>query len=162
MVTFSERNDTLATATPTGLSANNLGRLSFSGEIGDNPDIAPQSDVDLFKVQLDVGDRLTIDIEADIVGSSLDSILRLFAANGNEVAVNDDDFGSLDSLINFTAVVSDTYFIGVSGYSNFSYDPFTEGSGDFGSTGEYSLEITLESPLHMNRTIPLRPQRQRG
>ena len=144
MATFSESNDTIATATLTGLSSDNFGVVSFSGAIGDNPNIDPELDVDLFEVQLDQGDRLVIDVDTRAIGSSLDSTLRLFNSSGDEVSRNDDSDG-LDSLINFTSAASDTYFIGVSGYDNIFYAPFIEGSGYFGSTGEYTIEIELGS-----------------
>ena len=146
MATFSESNDTIATATPTGLSADNFGVVSFSGVIGDNPNVEPGLDVDLFEVQLDEGDRLVADIDARAIGSLLDSALRLFDSSGEPVANNlsfDDD-----PLIDFTASASDTYFIGISGYDNFFYDAFLEGSGvlEFASsTSEYTIEIALGS-----------------
>ena len=94
-----EPNDTFLEANDTGLTSDNSGNFVGEGFIGDSPNISRrQNDVDLFQVQLDLGDRLTIDIDAEINGSSLDSILRLFDSEGNEVAVND-DFDSLDSFI---------------------------------------------------------------
>ena len=145
MATFSESNDTIITATPTGLSSDNFGVVSFSGAIGDNPNVDPELDVDLFEVQLDQGDRLVIDIDARTTGSSLDSYLQLFNASGDSVSFNN-NIGSRDSLIDLTASTSDTYFIGFSGFGNFFYDPFVEGSGNpyYGSTGEYTIEIILD------------------
>ena len=137
-------NDTITTAIQTGLSSNNFGVVSFSGEIGDNPNVAPVApglDVDFFEVQLDEGDRLIIDIDAQAIGSELDSVLRLFNSSGDEVA--EDPYRD---LIDFTASESDTYFVGVSGSYNDSYNPFLEGSGwssKHRSTGEYTIEIAL-------------------
>lgn len=121
MATFSEPNDTLTDATPTSLRLGSFGAVSFSGAIGDRPDVNGL-DVDLFEIQLEEGDRLIADIDADVVGTGLDSILQLFNASGEEVDVNH-DFDGFDSLIDFTAVESDTYFVGVSGFSNFDYNP---------------------------------------
>ena len=137
-----EVNDTIPTATQTGLSSDNFGTVSFSGAIGDNPNVDPELDVDLFEVQLDQGDRLIVDIDARAIGSSLYSTLRLFNSSGDEVAEND-DYG--DALIDFTASASDTYFIGVSGDFNIFYDPFREESGKYGNTGAYTIEIALGS-----------------
>ena len=94
---------------------------------------------------MDAGDRITIDIDTPV--SSLDSILRLFDSEGNEVAVND-DFNGLDSFISFNASVSDNYFIGVSSFSNFNYDPFVADSGFGGSTGEYTINIDLIAAIN--------------
>lgn len=148
-----EPNDTILEAIETGLSSDNPGTIIFSESIGDNPNldpVDPSLDVDFFQVQLEANNQVTIDINASDFGSSLDSILRVFDSAGNEVAVND-DFISLDSFIDFTASTSDTYYIGVSGFSNFSYDPFVEGSGgNIGfSTGDYNLEITVIVPFEI-------------
>jgi hypothetical protein len=48
---------------------------------------------------------------------------------------------SLDSLIEFSPNSSGTYYLGVSSYSNFNYNPLVEGSGMGLSTGGYDLEI---------------------
>ena len=145
MATFSESNDTIATATLTGLSSDNFGVVSFSSAIGDNPNIEPELDVDLFEVQLDQGSRLFVDIDAQAIGSELDSSLRLFNSSGERVRVVY-DFDSRDPLIRFFASESDTYFIGISGEDNHFYNPFLQGSGRWGiSTGEYTIEIEVDS-----------------
>ncbi|MGK7919210.1 MAG: DUF4347 domain-containing protein, partial [Trichodesmium sp.] len=53
-----EPNDTLLRAISTGLTIHNDGIFTYSGEIGDNPNVDPEKDVDLFKVDLGIGDRL--------------------------------------------------------------------------------------------------------
>ena len=143
-----EPNDTFLEANDTGLTSDNSGNFVGEGFIGDSPNISRrQNDVDLFQVQLDLGDRLTIDIDAEINGSSLDSILRLFDSEGNEVAVND-DFDSLDSFISFDASVSDIYYVGVSSFSNFNYDPLVADSGWGGSRGSYTIDINLIAAIN--------------
>ena len=118
--------------------------------IGDNPNIDDGLDVDLYKVQLQAGDQIFIDIDTIDQGGGIDSFLRLFDADGNQLSTNDDqpapgeDF-TFDSFIDFTVDETGSYFIGVSGFSNTNYDPTIEGSGDFGSTGDYSLELTVTS-----------------
>jgi subtilisin family serine protease len=145
-----EPNDTIPEAIDTGLSSENPGTFADSGFLGDNPSVEPTNEVDLLQFQLDAGDRVTADIDASVSGSPLDSILRIFDSDGNEVAVNDDSDG-LDSFIEFTASTSDTYYAGVSSYANFDYDPFTAGSGSGFSTGEYDLEIFVgEDPFSFN------------
>lgn len=107
--------------------------------------------VDIIKVQLNAGERLTVDIDARTLGSSLDSVLRLFNSAGTQLALSDDnsapgELSSRDSYIDFTASVSDIYYIGVSSYSNFSYNPFIDGSGaSSSSSGNYTLEIKVGS-----------------
>lgn len=155
VVTVTEPNDTILEAFDTGLDSETPGVSSFIGigSIGDSPNISnPSNDVDLFELELDAGDRLTIETEADVNGSFLDTVLRLFDSEGNQVAVNDDASFGLDSLINFTANASDTYYVGVSSFANFNYDPFVADSSDSFdegfSTGEYTLKIDLTAAIN--------------
>lgn len=148
---FDEANDVLADALAIGSPEN------FSGEgfIGDNPSVTSTNDVDFIEIQLAAGDRITIDIDADEFGSSLDPILRLFDGAGNEVRVSDDTPApgepfTLDSFIDYTATATATYYIGVSSYANFDYNPTIPGSGFGGSTGDYSIEIIRDSDTSSN------------
>ncbi|MCU0536763.1 MAG: pre-peptidase C-terminal domain-containing protein [Hydrococcus sp. Prado102] len=141
-----EPNDVISSATDTGITFDNPTSYFDFDSIGNNFNVTPGLDVDLYKIQADAGDRLRIDIDARTFGSSLDSILRVFDSAGNEIAVND-DFDGLDSFISLNLTASDTYYIGVSGFSNFSYNPNKEGSGSSGGTGDYSLSIAVGSPL---------------
>ena len=76
-----ERNDTIPTAVPTGLSSAAPGTYIACGVIGDNNYHA--LDVDMFRVQVNAGDVLQVDIDAAAFGSPLDSILRIFNATGH-------------------------------------------------------------------------------
>ena len=147
---ITESNDTILEANDSGLTSATGGTFFASGSIGDNPNVAPDLDVDFISFQLDAGDRVTIDIDGDQFGTGLDSVQRLFDSAGNELVVTDlsaapgEPF-SFDTFIDFTASVSDTYFVGISGFDNLNYDPFVEGSGfnDFDSTGDYDIEISV-------------------
>jgi len=113
--------------------------------------------VDIIELQLDAGEKVTIDIDAIEIGSSLDSVLRLFDSAGTEVKRSDDDAGpgetsTYDSYIDFTASTTGTYYVGVSNYSNFDYNPFVDGSANPGSSsGSYDIEIIVGSD---GTTIP--------
>ena len=87
-----EPNDTIPEATGTGLLGE--GFFSISTEIGDNPHVFPENEVDLFELELDSGDQLIADIDASDIGSELDPILSVFDSTGVLVAQND-DFESL-------------------------------------------------------------------
>ena len=137
-----EPNDTIPTAIVSGLSSANPGTFYDYGSIGDNPNVFSESDVDFIKFQLNTGDRTTIEVDASSLGLLPDSVLRVFDSAGNQVAVND-DYYDLDSFIDFTASYSDTYYVGVSSYANFGYDPFVEGSGSGYYTGDYNITITV-------------------
>lgn len=137
-----EPNDTINNANDSGLSSPGNSAVL-------NGSIESITDVDLVKFQLDQGDVVTLNIEAQENGSSLDSILRVFDSAGSELAVNDDSAGvfenySLDSYLAYTAASAGDYYVGVSDYPNFSYDPNVENSGQGnGDTGDYDLAISI-------------------
>ena len=110
--------------------------------------------MDLYRVQLDVGDNLLLDLDANEINSSLDSGLKLFDAAGNELVSVDDatapgEESSFDSFIDFTAELAGDYFVGVSdfAYANSQYDPIrgiTNLSQPMGNTkGNYDLSIEI-------------------
>ncbi|MEX0585054.1 MAG: pre-peptidase C-terminal domain-containing protein, partial [Pirellulales bacterium] len=147
--------DTIGTALSSGLSSTSPGKFVATGNIGDNPNLIANgtADVDMISFDLTAGDRARIDIDARLLGSPLDSVLRVFDAFGNQLAFSDDNQApgevfTFDSYIEFVAAVSGVYYVGVSGFANFSYDPFTEGSGTVNapfSLGDYTIEITIGS-----------------
>ncbi|MFV1965863.1 MAG: hypothetical protein ACC628_10600, partial [Pirellulaceae bacterium] len=140
-VTVDEPNDVLSEAVPTGIGTDDVTEFVGSGSIGDNPNLPfAGSDVDLFEMFLNAGQTAIIDIDAWQVGSTLDPILSVFDADGNLLTLND-DFDFLDSFIDFTATTTDTYYVGVSSFANFFYNPLVEGSGFGFSTGTYDLKI---------------------
>ena len=132
-----ESNDTLGEATDTGLTGE--GSATFSAHVGDG--LQQLLDVDLWALDVMGGATITADIDAQSIGSPLDPILRLFDANGTQLAMNDDTNG-LDSFISFNIATTGTYYFGVSGWSNFTYDPHTPGTGTSQTTGNYDITIT--------------------
>ena len=136
---LSEPNDIIAQAISTGF--NGLGTFSASGVIGDNPNIS-SGDVDLYQVQLNAGNFINASVNASTIGSGLDSYLRLFDASGTEVAFNDDGDLNSDSLLRIAVPSTGTYYFGVSGFGNSSYNPLVQ-SGSGGSTGNYNLNIAI-------------------
>ena len=100
----------------------------------------------MIQFRLDVGDRVTIDV--DSLEVPVDTILRLFDAAGNELATSDDDPApgepaTREPYVDYTATVAGDYYVGVSGYSNSSYDPNVIGSGLVGNVGPYDIEIIV-------------------
>jgi hypothetical protein len=141
-----EPNDTFSSAVFSGIGiGTGINQYATNGAIGDNAALAAGLDVDIFAMQLDVSERLTIDINASTIGSTLDSFLTLFDSSGRIVAVNDDS-NSSDSFIDFTPDARDTYYVGISGFANQQYDPFIAGTGFAGSTGTYEIRIERQGP----------------
>lgn len=138
--------DTLATANVVSLT--NYTKVQLFGNIDAG------SDVDLYKVSLNAGDTLRADIDARSPDSgnplpgNLDSILTIFDSVGNRLTYNDDAYDpdtgiySLDSYLNFQAALSGIYYVGVSSYNNFYYNPNIANSGVGYSTGQYYLQLT--------------------
>jgi hypothetical protein len=129
-------NDTLASAVSVDFVLDTTKTLS--GEID------PGGDVDLFSIQLSAGQTVTVDTDAfDPPDNTLDTLLRVFDANGNEIALNDNDGFTLDSELSFVAPTDGTFFVGVSGVLNSQYDPNVEGSGSGTLTGDYDLNVLV-------------------
>lgn len=137
-----ESNDTLATATLTTFSAS--GNATFTGAtIGDG--IYTGKDVDLYRIDIPRGGQITAEVVAQRLAttSTLDSILRLFNARGEELATNDQFFGK-DAYIDFFVTTGGTYYIGVSGFGNNKYTPTIAQSGSSQSIGSYSLKMAVD------------------
>lgn len=138
-----EPNDTLVEATPVSFSAD--GSATFTGVTLGNG-VFGLRDVDLYRITTTRGGEITAEVTARRLpaGSSLDSYLRLFDANGVELQANDQAFGD-DSFIDYFVRTAGTYYIGVSGFGNANYNPQVGGSGsDQQSTGAYNLRLSVK------------------
>ncbi len=148
--------DTLSAALPVypfqDVKAQTLAQIG-DGNYGDK-------DVDFYRVDLNQGETLLADIDALQVDdggpplSQLNSLLMIFAPNGNVAAGNDSgidpDTGlwSEDAVASYTVPVggAGTYYVGVSGSPNNNYNPLVGGSGSSGSQGAYRLQLTVSPP----------------
>ena len=86
--------------------------------------------------------------KAHKAGSTVPIKMRVLDASGNELTSNDDapapgEGPTTESYIEYVFTKTGTYYLGVSGSPNGSYDPIT-GTGDAigSSTGAYVLRIT--------------------
>jgi subtilisin family serine protease/subtilisin-like proprotein convertase family protein len=136
-----EPNDSLVEATR--LTFNSAGTAVVTGSTLGNGVFGPR-DVDIYRLDLLRGGQITAEITAQRLpaGSTLDSYLRLFDANGNEIAANDQFFGQ-DAFLDFFVRTAGTYYIGVSGFGNDRYNPQVGGSGGTQSTGIYNLRVDV-------------------
>ncbi|MEM8827923.1 MAG: spondin domain-containing protein [Cyanobacteria bacterium P01_G01_bin.19] len=176
--------DTIAEAQATGLSADNSNitiEAAINGNFfnSDRTITDATEDVDMYSVDLEAGDVLRLDIDAQINSDeSPDTVLQIFDADGNAIAQSDDDFapdelfapGRRDSYLEFTPETSGTYYIGVSSFGNGQFDFFTNddgtfendfydpnvaGSGAGRSDGVYTLNLSLnEEPSSSATVIP--------
>lgn len=145
-----DTGDTLATAQELTLEPGDQ-RLALDF-IGNN-DFGP-ADVDIYGVALEEGDQLQVgtlpvDFLAGVPIRPGSFVTRIFDSAGKEVAVSD-PIDTPAAGINFPAprleytVPEDgRYFVGVSGFPNFTYDPLVAGSGIGIQLGGYQLSLQL-------------------
>ena len=94
--------------------------------------INASGDEDWYRITLQEGG--TYEIALGNTGSpELDSLLRLYDADGNLVATDDDDGPGLDSFIEFTSTTTGTYYVSAGGFSS--------------NTGEYQLRVDRNGTL---------------
>jgi dockerin type I repeat protein/pre-peptidase len=113
--------------------------------------------VDLYRFTVTAGQVVDFDIDTPLNGpGGLGSFLRLFNAQGQELAFNDNaaapgESVGFDAYLRFTFAAAGTFYIGVSNANNTLYDPVT-GNGDTAggqnSTGSYRL-IVQEVPANV-------------
>lgn len=106
------------------------------------------NDVDLYRVEAQRGQLVTAITSYPGTGLLADTILRLFDSSGKQLTFNDDTNG-LYSRIDVVIPQTGSYYIGVSGFQNFFYDPNVAGSGANGNFigGAYQLDLRLEGDV---------------
>ena len=131
-----EAGDTLATAPVVPLPVN--ASVVIGGAVGDGAN--GTKDVDLYQVTLGGAEQLNVTINA-----SPYTQVRFFNAAGQQVGTQ---FGpqvnpnTTSTAAHFTAPVAGTYYVGITGYNNVTYDPTVEASGTAaGFTGAYTLTL---------------------
>ena len=136
-----EPNDILSRAIYTGLTIRDDGTFTYSGEIGDNPNVDPEKDVDFFRLDLGLGDRLRLPETIDLLDENDDDIgdaeLKVF--DYSDLWEFPDPFDP--NYIIYEAYQAGTFYVGISGDGNTSYNPDKEGSGSSGTPGKYDLTI---------------------
>jgi hypothetical protein len=129
-----EPNNSLGSATPIDC-----------GFASDAPHIAPLGDVDFYALVVPPLTRLAVDITADELGSSLDSLLGLFDGDGGLVAISDDDPApgepsSYDSYLEHTALEGGTFYVGVTSFADYEFN----GDGVL-TAGYYVFSVACEA-----------------
>lgn len=139
-----EFNDTILTATDTGIVATTI--KTFDAAIGDGA--YGKLDVDLFRFIAPAGTTVTAVVSLPAVGPNgapnlLHSVLRLFDQQGNALLL-DTRIDANTSSIAFPVQFAGTFYLGVSGGVNISYNPDHGGSGTASAaSGSYSLQIAI-------------------
>jgi hypothetical protein len=140
-------NGTIAGSLP-GSSLDSSPVEALNGSIGIDGQATQigDKDVDMYKFTVTTSGNVSIDVGSDAVNpSNFDSMLRLFDINGTEIGVNDDiDKDNLFSRLSLD-LEPGTYYAGISGYLNDSYDANVAASGTTGAMGNYSLQFGFSS-----------------
>ncbi|NOT02925.1 MAG: hypothetical protein HOP29_20185 [Phycisphaerales bacterium] len=138
------------------------------GAIGDGscPDLG--ADVDLVAIRLDSAPAaLDLRLNSTLCGSSEDKLVRLFDADGNELAVaNVPPIGTLpprlvDSTLRVILDETGDYFIGVSDPQNTAYDPLAACSGS-GTVSACCESARYELDIHLSQTGSVSPPAPAG
>ena len=151
---------TKATDTTSILTAGQT--VTANSNIGTGPYATTSGDFDFYKVFIHENQMLTIEINAQSMGSGLDSIVGVFDTNGNYLDGDDDSpFNNpytLDSYLQFTPSVGGYYYVAVgqflpgeivagpAGASAFPSNPFDSSTGPGSNEslqGPYMLTMTL-------------------
>lgn len=142
-------DNTLAKATP-------LGAISTSPK-GASASIDPDIDIDLYSFTVTAGQVVDFDIDTPLNGpGGLGSYLRLFNSSGQQLAANNDAAApgestvGFDAYLRYTFSVTGTYYIGVTNFTNITYNPVTGTgilTGGTDGTGTYQLTV-LETPAN--------------
>ncbi len=95
-----EPNDTPGQAVP----------ISTGTTLAD-PDICAAGDEDYYAFYGNAGDSVVADIDAQSIGSSLNSVLHLYDTDGVSELTYNDDWDGLDSHIQYTLPATGTYYL---------------------------------------------------
>jgi hypothetical protein len=119
--------------------------------------VNPPGDVDFYEFSAAAGDIVTVDIDADETGSTLDPLLAVFDGTGAFLMISDDDPApgepaTLDPFVGLVIPTTGRFFVGVSAFRDFGFD----GGGDGLTTGVYDLSVTcMRSPGPAGRGVLL-------
>jgi hypothetical protein len=144
------QNDMLYEATQLPYSGGNL-TVEGTGRLGQfDAGGLPMRfrDVDLLRLEVTTGTLVEVDFELvgdDVAQTPLDSVVRFFNANGDEVTGN---FNGLTDKVEHTATYDGLLYIGLSGVGNEVYDPRIADSGSNGQLGTYTTAISMTAPTN--------------
>ncbi|WP_254510021.1 beta strand repeat-containing protein [Anatilimnocola floriformis] len=138
-----DTDDQISEATP-------LGAINATPKVI-NKDIDIDIDVDMYQFTASAGQVVDFDIDTTSNGApGLDSFIRVFDSNGNELAWNNngiapgENVAVFDGYVRYTFASAGSYYVGVSAATNPLYNAttgFNDTSGSSNSTGSYTLTI---------------------
>lgn len=129
----------------------------FNGDLGSDPPPTgsttripvPNGDVDMFKVV--APDTGTLTVRTDTVsylGTAADTYLRVFDANFQEIAFDDDGGPGTDSVTDASIVLGQTYYVAVTNFANSAFDaidPFNRVQGSTAIDRFYDVFLSFDN-----------------
>lgn len=114
--------------------------------------IVGSGDVDLYRFTPTATGNYDFRTDTSREGSA-DTVLRLFDAGGNQIAINDNLSSSTTaSFIRAALTAGTTYYLGVSGTGNATYNASTGAGTTNGSTGSYGVMVAESTAPVVNLT----------
>ena len=113
-----------------------------------NGEITSTDQVDYYSIDLVAGQVLSIDVDAEDLSSSLDSLLEVFDGAGNPIGASDDDKAPdettvVDPYLELTADVDSTYYLAISASSKDDGQEVPDSN-----TGVYMLFLQCSAPTN--------------
>ncbi|GAB2603879.1 PPC domain-containing protein [Kribbella endophytica] len=143
-----EDNGAIPIATSTGIGAGR-GAVVTSATLGDGPHGSAgdgTNDFDFYKLTA-TSTGLTLKVSTE--GSPTDTVVAVYNAAGEQLAVDDDSGNGLTSLLSFDLPAAGDYFVLVSGFSldgPFPTDPNDSGSG-LGGADEGAYQVAISAAI---------------
>lgn len=119
-VVESEPNDIAGTADSVALGDQAVGAIN------------PAGDADTWFVDLDAGTYLSLDVDADAIGSPLDPVLLLYAPDGSTILASNDDFDGVDSRISYRITTNGRYYVAIRAFGGLVGGPELSYAINFG------------------------------
>lgn len=105
------------------------------------------TDVDMGRIFLEKGDQVVVDVNGDLGGTPLGTVLRVFNSSGTQLGFDDDSGFGEDAELIYNATVSGSVFIGISGEGNIAYNGL-DGTGTTAAVATGGFEVII----HLNPT----------
>src|SRR5262245_6460061 len=89
-------------------------------------ELSPAGDTDWYRLNVEAGQRYSITLEGVAVGdaAAVDPVLAIYDAQGNQVAVNDDNGGTLNSALHYAPRESGQVFVEARGFNPEATGPY--------------------------------------
>ena len=133
-----DEDDSIATATPTGIGVDADGEFAIDSSIGNNS--LGDLDVDIYAFGGAAEQKLIVDLSRYGVNNS-NVLARVFDPSGNEIAMASTTDAETQASLLMTLDDTGVFHVGISGAGNAGYDPNVTASGLPDGIGLYHLEI---------------------